>query len=288
MELHDRCHGAMVGLAVGNLFGLACEGWERGEIRRRWPDGIREIEAEPGYPDDDDLAQAVVLAEACVGAGALDVEDLARRFWTWGEESGLGIGNATHAALTRYGGSPPRRYMHHHLFARLHGLELPGFQSAREPVGLPALEASRAAWETSDGNAAGNGAVMRCAPVAIRWRYDDAALVRNTAASAAVTHWDPRCVWSAVFVNLTIASLLRQPPDDELRVSSSAPSGPGRRWALSGRSASTRPCRRRHGHQRRGGGRRARCAIRTPRGAGALAPSGCGIAGRPGGDGSVG
>ena len=218
MELHDRCHGAMVGLAVGNLLGLACEGWEQREIRRRWPDGIREIEAEPGYPDDDDLAQAVVLAEACVGAGALDVEDLARRFWTWGEESGLGIGNATHAALTRYGGSPPRRYMHHHLFARLHGLELPGFQSAREPVGLPALEASRAAWETSDGNAAGNGAVMRCAPVAIRWRYDDAALVRNTAASAVVTHWDPRCVWSAVLVNLAVASLLRQSPDDELRL----------------------------------------------------------------------
>ena len=33
-----------------------------------------------------------------------------------------------------------------------------------------------------------------------------------------VTHWDPRCVWSAVFVNLVIASLLREPPDGALRL----------------------------------------------------------------------
>ena len=93
---------------------------------------------------------------------------------------------------------------------RQRGLALSGLEAAREPVGLPALEASHAAWEASGRNAAGNGAVMRCAPLAVRWRHDDAALVRNTAASAAVTHWDPRCVWSAVFVNLAIASLLQQ------------------------------------------------------------------------------
>lgn len=92
MELQDRCRGLMVGLAVGNLLGLACEGWERGEIRRHWPDGIRDVEAEPGCPDDDDLAQAIVLAEACVDAEVLDADDLARRFWVWGEENGLGMG----------------------------------------------------------------------------------------------------------------------------------------------------------------------------------------------------
>ena len=216
MELHDRCRGALVGLAAGNLLGIPCEGWEREEIRRRWPDGMREIEAEAGYPDDDDLAQAVILAEACVGAAALDVDDLARRFWSWAEESGFGIGNATCEALTRYGGSPPRLYHNNKMLALRYGLTLPPFETVREPAGLPALEAAHVAWEASGRNAAGNGAVMRCAPVAIRWRHDDAALVRNTAASAAVTHWDPRCVWSAVFVNLAIASLLREPPDGEL------------------------------------------------------------------------
>ena len=218
MELQDRCRGAMVGLAVGNLLGLPCEGWGWEEIRRRWPGGIREIEVEPGYPDDDDLAQAVILTEACVGVETLDVAALARRFWVWGEENGLGIGNATYETLRRYGGRPPRCYLNRNLLERPHGGgELSNFQ-AREPVGLPALEASRAAWKASGGKAAGNGAVMRCAPVAIRWRQDDAALVRNTAASAAVTHWDPRCVWSAVFVNLAVASLLRESPGGELRL----------------------------------------------------------------------
>lgn len=218
MELQDRCRGAMVGLAVGNLLGLPCEGWRQEEIRRRWPDGIREIEAEPGHPDDDDLAQAVILADACDGAETLDVDDLARRFWVWGEENGLGMGSATRAALTRFGGSRPRCDGRQSRYVRQRGLALSRLQAAREPVGLSALEASRAAWEASGRNAAGNGAVMRCAPLAIRWRHDDAALVRNTAGSAVTTHWDSRCVWSAVLVNLAVASLLRESPEVELRL----------------------------------------------------------------------
>ena len=138
MEVQDRCRGVMVGLAVGNLIGLPCEGWRQEEIRRRWPDGIREIEAEPGHPDDDDLA---------------------RRFWVWGEENGLGMGSATRAALTHFGGSRPRCDGYQSRYVRLRGLALSRLQAAREPVGLPALEASRAAWEASGRNAAGNGAV---------------------------------------------------------------------------------------------------------------------------------
>ena len=208
----------MVGLAVGNLLGILCEGWPREEIRYRWPDGVRDIEAKPGYPDDDDLAQAIILAAACHGAEDLDADDLARRFWVWGEENGLGMGLATGEALARYGGSYPKRYGSRKRSAHRRGAARSNFRVAREPVGLPALEASRAAWEDSDRGAAGNGAVMRCAPVAIRWRDDDVALVRNTACSAAVTHWDSRCIWSAVFVNLAIASLLREPPDGALRL----------------------------------------------------------------------
>lgn len=211
MEVQNRCRGLMVGLAVGNLLGIPYEGWPREEIRLAWPEGACDIEAKAGYPDDDDLAQAVILAAACHGAEALDADDLARRFWVWGEENGLGMGHATRTTLARYGGSPPRCYGSRDLHVRRS-------QAAREPVGLPALKASRAAWEDAGGKAAGNGAVMRCAPLAIRWRHDDAALVSNTIVSAAVTHWDARCVWSSVFVNLAIVSLLREPPDDALRL----------------------------------------------------------------------
>ena len=39
----------------------------------------------------------------------LDVEDLARRFWVWGEENGLGMGNLTGEVLARFGGARPQR-----------------------------------------------------------------------------------------------------------------------------------------------------------------------------------
>ena len=218
MKLQDRCRGLMVGLAAGNLLGILCEGWPREEIRRRWPEGVRDIVASTGYPDDDDLAQAVILAEECLGGDELDADKLARRFWVWGEENGLGIGNATAETLARYGGSRPRCYGSRNPTGRRGGSAGSDFPVAREPQGLPALQASRAAWEDSGGKAAGNGAVMRCAPLAIRWRHDDAALVRNTVCSAAVTHWDSRSIWSSVFVNLAIASLLREPPDTEFHL----------------------------------------------------------------------
>ena len=218
MKLQDRSRGLMVGLAAGNLLGIPCEGWPREEIRLRWPGGVRDIEAKPDYPDDDDLAQAVILAAASHGAQSLDADDLARRFWVWGEENGLGMGNATAKALARYGGSPPRRWASRNRPAPSRGSALSDFPAAREPLGLPALQASRATWEDSGDKAAGNGAVMRCAPLAIRWRHDDVALVRNTVCSAAVTHWDARCIWSSVFVNLAISSVLREPPDAALQL----------------------------------------------------------------------
>ena len=191
-----RCRGALVGLAAGNLLGVPAEGWPQADIRRRYPDGVRDIEVEPDRPDDDDLAQAVILAAACLEADALDVEDLGRRFWVWAEENGIGIGILTADVLGRYGGAHPR-------IGGGHGV------TAREPEGRPALEAARTVWEESGRQSAGNGAVMRCAPLAIRWLDDDTALVRNTVVSAVATHFDPRCIWSSALVNLAIASLLR-------------------------------------------------------------------------------
>ena len=49
---------------------------------------------------------------------------------------------------------------------------------------------------------------MRCAPVALRWRADRGRLWEETAHSVEVTHYDPRCVWSAYAVNLAVASAL--------------------------------------------------------------------------------
>lgn len=197
-HLQGRARGLMIGLAVGNVLGVPQEGWTRHAVEASYPAGVREIEVEPGEPDDDDLAQASILAEAAVetAPGDLDVDQIGRRFWEWAEENGSGIGIQTSDVLSRIGGAMPR-------CALGAGLE------ARVPTGQPAVEAARQAWEESGRYSAGNGAVMRCAPLAIRWLQDDAALARNTALSVVVTHADPRCVWSAVLVNVAVAMLLR-------------------------------------------------------------------------------
>ena len=92
METLERACGMMVGIGVGNLLGIPWEGWTRTRIESRKPGGVHEITPSEDYPDDDDLAQAILLAEACIETGPLDIDDLACRFWAWGELNGLGMG----------------------------------------------------------------------------------------------------------------------------------------------------------------------------------------------------
>ena len=147
----------------------------KGLVAETYPDGVREIAATTGNPDDDDLAQAIVIAEAAE-QGPLDPEDLGRRMWEWAETNGLGMGSLTGYVLKLYGGDFPQLLA----MRRQRG-------QVREPTGISITEASQAAW---GGSQAGNGAAMRCAPIVIRWHDDSAALVRNSVISTVPTHWD--------------------------------------------------------------------------------------------------
>jgi ADP-ribosyl-[dinitrogen reductase] hydrolase len=152
-ELRRAYHGAMLGLAVGNALGAPVEGAPGELVRRRFPDGVRDISHhERERPWDDDVAQAVLLAEALLANGSLDLDDLAARLLEWFRAGGRGIGWLTHQVVTRLA------------------------------AGGPAAEAARRAWEDSGRSAAGNGAVMRCAPVALRWRQDPERLLSEALA----------------------------------------------------------------------------------------------------------
>ncbi len=191
----NRARGLMAGIAVGNLLGISMEGWSRSLIAQQYPEGVREIAASSGYPDDDDVAQAIEVADAATAVDGLDVDDLGRRFWAWAVTNGAGMGVLTGHVLALYGGDYPERLDR----GQADGTE-------RSTKGIPIVEASRQAWA---GNRAGNGALMRCAPLAIRWRDDPGRLVRESVLSAVPTHWDPRCGWSCVIANLAIATALR-------------------------------------------------------------------------------
>ncbi len=99
MTLLDRYRGALLGLAVGNTLGLPVESWPSAEIRRRYPRRISEIDPmELNLPWDDDLAQAVILAEAILEHDTLRHDDLAARLLEWAESNGRGMGSQTRAS----------------------------------------------------------------------------------------------------------------------------------------------------------------------------------------------
>jgi ADP-ribosyl-[dinitrogen reductase] hydrolase len=179
--MSDRYRGVFLGVAVGNLLGLPVEGMDRTSVRELFPGGVREIEPKEkllDLPWDDDVAQTVLLAEALLASDVLRLEDLASRFVRWGRENGRGMGNLTQRVLRELAN------------------------------GTPATEAARQVWEMDGRQPAGNGAVMRCSPVALKWRRQPRLLVEETLRSAQVTHYDLRCQWSAVAVNIALAHAL--------------------------------------------------------------------------------
>lgn len=178
-NLEARYQGALLGLAVGNMLGVPVEFRTKSELLRRYPAGLREIDPSMrAEPWDDDLAQAIVLAEATGEGDDYDLDDLAAALVRWRRENGLGIGGLTRRVLTAI------------------------------ESGTPPSDAAREVWERTGARDAGNGAVMRCPPVAMRWRRDGEALVRNALISSVVTHYDPRCRWSTAVTATVIAIAL--------------------------------------------------------------------------------
>jgi ADP-ribosyl-[dinitrogen reductase] hydrolase len=182
-KLHDRYRGVMLGLGAGNALGLPVEGESQHSLRRHFPQGITDIDPrEVDGPLDDDVAQAVILARLLVEREVLDPKAFAAHLVTWAHDNGRGMGNLTRAVIAE-------------------------LASGQEPQ-----EAARLAWERNPMSAAGNGAVMRCAPIALRHLTSGAELVRAARTSALVTHYDARCEWSTVVTTVGIATCVAGNP----------------------------------------------------------------------------
>ena len=191
--LEDRARGVMLGLAAGNLLGLEVEGDRYSDIAARYPGGLIEIDpAEARRPMDDDLAQAVDLAESLL-SGDDYVKDFADRLIAWARANGRGIGITTSEVIRE--------------------LER----------GAPLPEPARVIYERRNGIAP-NGGVMRCAPVAIARRLDPGLLISDSAQTCVVTHYADTCQWSCIIVNAIIAALLNgvEPDLSEVLAASAA------------------------------------------------------------------
>ena len=185
----DRSLGVMYGLAVGNVLGIPVEFWTAAEIDRAYPGGVFDVDpAEAQLPPDDDLAQAMTVAEALIDGLLPPVEALAALLQEWLVENGRGAGRTTTEAI--------------------------GFLQA----GAGPIEAGMVAYAA--GRRDPNGGLMRSPPVAIARRGSPGILIRDSAALCAVTHYGPLCQWSCCVVNAVIAQLLAGTTPDLSRLAS--------------------------------------------------------------------
>jgi ADP-ribosyl-[dinitrogen reductase] hydrolase len=179
-QLVSRARGALLGLVAGNQLGVPTEHLGTPEaIRKAFPNGVVDLAPPPkNSPYDDDAAMALLLGESLVASKGFDENDVARRWVKWMKVDGRGIGITTRRALTLV-------------------------DRGKEP-----FEAGRLANQENPGRSAGNGSVMRCIPVALRYHDDPDRLIRVSTQQAAITHADERCTWGAAAVNLAARELL--------------------------------------------------------------------------------
>jgi len=183
LSIQVRAAGCLVGLACGDALGGPVEFRSPSDIAEAFPDGLKDfvgggwLSLAPGEVTDD-TQMTLALARA------LDHDDptmemVGTEFLKWFRTQPKDIGNTTRAALERLA------------------------------AGLPWHRAGEVVQQAAGRQgAAGNGAVMRCAPVALRYWQDSEHLIQSSRDSARITHADSRCQWGAVAVNQGIVHLL--------------------------------------------------------------------------------
>lgn len=192
-----RYMGAMLGLACGDALGVTVEFQSRRQIRRSFPDGIREIQG--GGPFgfargqwSDDTAMALAVARGIVEAPADPVEAVGRYFLAWYDGHPPDVGNTVRLALESY-----RR--------------LGSWERAAELV----------AAELGD-RAGGNGALMRTLPTALAYGPS----VEQAVRIARMTHPHPESDAAVTAYHTAVAAVLRGASKQEAVEAAIAASGP--------------------------------------------------------------
>jgi len=187
--VRDRALGALLGLAVGDAIGTTLE-FTRRDRAPRVTDmvGGGPFRLKAGQWTDD-TAMALALAETLACSGSLDERELMKRFVSWhetGEFSCTGtcfdIGITTRQALAR-------------------------FKASGNPVA-----------GSRDPMSAGNGSLMRLAPVAVRYWNDEEARRGCAARQSRTTHAAPEAVDACVgYADILADAIAGQPRSEVLR-----------------------------------------------------------------------
>ncbi|MCK4548598.1 MAG: ADP-ribosylglycohydrolase family protein [Candidatus Krumholzibacteria bacterium] len=165
MTAEERSRGCLLGLAAGDAVGTAVEFKDRGSFPPvTGMTGGGPFDLEPGQWTDD-TSMALCLATSLVECGGFDARDQMDRYLDWyrsGYMSCTGtcfdIGNTVAGSLRRYA-------------------------DTGDPLSGPA-----------DPMTAGNGSIMRLAPVPIYFFPDIAETIRRSEESSRTTHGAPQCL----------------------------------------------------------------------------------------------
>lgn len=183
----DRFRGCLLGLAAGDAVGVTAEFKERGSF----PPivdmvGGGPFDLEPGQWTDD-TSMALCLAESLLTKDVFDADDQMRRYLRWRDEGYLSstgscfdIGSTVTAALTRYReiGNP--------------------FSGSTHP------------------RSAGNGSIMRLAPLPMFYYPDREAALRYAVESSRTTHAAAECLDACRLLAEAIFRALEGKPQAEI------------------------------------------------------------------------
>ena len=177
-----RARGCLIGLAVGDALGTTLEftrprapafpNLATGPHRSVTGGGPFKLQA--GQVTDD-TEMAVCLADSISKMRGFDVEDARATYQRW-TASAFDIGNQTRAVL-----------------------------SSDAATATDVLAVSRGYWVANSRAPAGNGSLMRTAPIGVAFHADSSRLREASLLDSAVTHFDPRCRFACAAFNESIA-----------------------------------------------------------------------------------
>ncbi|MEO6063954.1 MAG: ADP-ribosylglycohydrolase family protein, partial [Thermoflexales bacterium] len=179
----ERAIGALLGLAAGDAVGTTLEFKPRGSLKPitdmvgGGPFGLK-----PGQWTDD-TSMALCLGHSLLECRGFDAGDQMRKYVAWRDKgymsstgSFFDIGNATNAALSR-------------------------FQRTGNPIS-----------GSVDPGSAGNGSIMRLAPVPILYHRDLDTATRQAVESSRTTHGAPECLEACAFLSRALVRAVRGAP----------------------------------------------------------------------------
>jgi ADP-ribosyl-[dinitrogen reductase] hydrolase len=184
----SRFQGVILGVAVGDALAAPVQFLSPEEVQEHFVE-VRDmmgggwLKLRKGQFSSDTEMMLCVL-ESILESGTFSVDKGIDRLLKWYKTRPKGIGKTTGESLKRLSKGEPWRTASSHVYSK------------------------------RNHSSAGNGAMLRSIPIALRYTFDCASLITLSADSAMITHADPLATSGVVLLNMMISRLLETEEKD--------------------------------------------------------------------------